>query len=437
MKKNMVFCWLLVAMFYIALPGYSGGNSSGSRPGEKKTIRYMVWGSVEYESEYLKYFKEQFPEFAEKYNIEVFVGGGGDGALAEKIRLGLAANDSVTDISRLNYTQIAEFARAGVLASTEDVIAPVRNDMLTGFRMLSEYNGRAVTVPDSIKTRIWYYRKDIFDKAGVDISTIKTVDDFIVAGKKVQQIDPKYKVWTIGTTIPMYAYMMPLSGTNSVFADQNGNWKLTTDPNFKKAIEALKKIKDAGIAAEINEWTPDWDKAFADGVLVSYPNASWLAQANFLPKYAPEQKSLWHATQWPSFIGENGGSEAGGAVWVIPSFANEKEASKEFLALKYLNREGWFLHQKVGGSPVAMMKSWIDDPRAKEPHFYIGGDFSTEMLKSIESFKIFSWDPSAALELSIVNPHFDGAVLGKTDIDTGLRNAEADLKNQVGNPWNR
>lgn len=434
MKKFLVLT-VILSLIFGTVSLWAGGGQNAS--GQKKTIRYMVWGGAEYETEYLNHFKALFPDFAAKANVEVFVGGGGDGDLAEKIRLGLAANESVCDVSRLNYTQIAEFAKAGVLTSMEDIIGPVRNDLLAGFRQLSEYEGKAVTVPDSIKTKIWYYRKDIFDRAGVNVSTIKNVDDFIAAGKKIQQLDPKYKIWSLGTEIDEYDYMMVLSGTNSSFSDANGNFRLTSDPNFRKVLVELKKLRDSGVVALVNEWTPDWEKAFADEVLVSYPNASWLAQANFLPKYAPNQKGQWHATQWFNFIGETGGSEGGGAVYVIPTFAKEVALSKEYLSLKYLNKEGWFLHQKVGGAPYALMRSWANDPRATQPHFYIGGNFTAEMMKAIENFKIFPWDPAAALELSIISPHFSAAIIGETDIDTALRNAEADLRNQVGNPWKR
>ncbi|MCL2319738.1 MAG: extracellular solute-binding protein [Treponema sp.] len=414
------------------------GQKSAAAPAQKKILRLMVWGSTEPKVNYFNYFKEAYPAFAAKCDVQWLLGGAGDGNVAEKIRLGLAANESVCDAAQLNYTQIPEFASAGVLQSLESIVAPVRNDMLQGFKAMTEYNGQTVAVANGIKAKIWFYRKDIFDKAGINVENVKTLDDFIAAGKKLQQINPKYMMWALGPSISQYNYMMVLSGTNSTFADKNGKFQLTTDPNFKKLLEAFKKLHDSGVVAKINEWTPDWEKAFADEVLVSYPNATWLANQTFLPKYASDQqKGKWYATQWPSFIGEVGGSEAGGDVYVIPKFSKEVDLAKEYLKLSFLDREGWFLRTKVGGAPVPVMKSWANDPRVTAPHIFLGGNYGQEVIKALDNFKLFGWDPAAALELSIFNSYFDAAVNGTATIDDSLKSAQAALESQVGNPWKR
>jgi ABC-type glycerol-3-phosphate transport system substrate-binding protein len=437
-RKFIVFLFCIVAVLIItACTKKEASGSAQVRSEEKKTIRIMRWGSTENALNYMKYFSERYPEFMEKCNVEYFVGGSGDDVCAEQMRLALASGESICDINQLNYTQLAEFARAGVLLSVEDIIAPVRDDMLTGFRMMTEYDGKALAVPNSIKAKLWFYRKDIFDQASIDPTKIKNAEDFIAAGKKLKSINPKYRMWSLGAPNAGYQYMMVLSGTDTSFADQNGKFRLTADPNFKRILEIYKRFLDEGIVADIPEWTPDWEKAFADEVLVSYLNATWLAQNMFLPKYAPEQKGKWEVTQWPSFIGEIGGSEAGGDISVIPEYSKEPELAKEFLKLQYLDKDGWFLHKNVGLAVVPMMKSWIDDPRAREAHVYLGGDFAGECIKSVESFKLFPWDPSAQLGLSILTPFFDSAITGKTPIDAALRDAQAALENQVGNPWER
>ncbi|MDR1899763.1 MAG: extracellular solute-binding protein [Treponema sp.] len=438
MKRRTVICAALLLSVSIFIGCGKGGNQASTAAGGKKTVRVMIWGSTESANEYLKLFYELYPDFAAKADVEYLLGGSGDDTCAEKMRLALASGESITDINQLNYTQIAEFARSGALRDLEDLVGPVRNDMLTGFRALTEYDGKAYAVPASIKAKLWYYRKDIFDQAGVDPATVKTLDDFIAAGNKIKAVNQKYRIWTLATNQPMYQYMMALSGTDAIFADNNGNYQLTTNPNFKRILEAYRKLKLSGVVADVPEWTPDWEKAFADEVLVSYPNATWLSLAQFLPKYAgPSQKGKWYAAQWPSFIGETGGSEAGGDIYVVPTYSKEPELAKEYMRLRFLTPDGYFLQQKVGVPTVPMLRSWINDPRANTPDEYIGGDYAGETIKSIETFKIFPWDPAAQLELDIIGPYFDSAINGVISIDVALRNAQADLENQIGNPWTR
>jgi ABC-type glycerol-3-phosphate transport system substrate-binding protein len=376
------------------------------------------------------------PELAAKVNVELFVGGPGDPECAEKIRLGLAANESVADAVRLNYTQLPEFALADVLISTEDVVAPVRDDMLEGYRMLTEFEGKTLAIPGSIKAKLWYYRTDVFEQAGIDPTQVKTIDDFIATGKKVQEIDPSYRMWALGDSNPMYDYMMVLSGTDARFCNENGEWQLTKNPAFAQTLEAFKRLLDEGVVSKTVEWTPDWEKDFADGVYVSYPNATWLASSSFLPKWAENQKGLWAVTQWPSFIGEEGGSEAGGDIYVIPKFSAEPDLAKEVLAAMFLSTEGTFIAKEFGGTPP-IFKSAMQDPRAEEPHPFMGDSFLPETIKSIETYKLFPWDPCAAQELIICNSYFDAAVNGQMTIDEALAAAEADLQNQIGNPYDQ
>ncbi|GHV68524.1 ABC transporter substrate-binding protein [Spirochaetia bacterium] len=440
MKRKHVLLASVFILMVLILGGCSkkSEGSAAAKPGEKKTVRVMVWGSTESNNIYLEEFYKLYPDFAAKATVEYLIGGSGDDVVAEKMRLALASGESIADINALNYTQLAEFARAGALMDLEDLIGPVRNDLLTGFRLLSEYEGKAYAVPASIKAKLWFYRKDIFDQAGIDPANIKNIDDFIAAGKKIQTINPKYKMWTLGKSNPPYQYMMVLSGTDAKFADDNGKYQLTSNPNFVKVLEAYKKLKASGVVADVDEWTPDWEKAFADEVLVSYPGAAWLSNMQFLPKYAGEsQKGKWYTAQWPSFIGEVGGSEAGGDISVIPTYSSEPELAKEYMRLRHLTPDGYFLQTIIGYPALPIMKSWATDPRANVPDPYIAGDYTAETVKAINTFKIFPWDPAAQLELSIVTPYFDAALNGTTSIDAALRNAQADLENQIGNPWTR
>ncbi|GHV46633.1 ABC transporter substrate-binding protein [Spirochaetia bacterium] len=440
MKSKHVL--LALALTFAAIINvYAGGggqaaSGSAAKPGQKKVLRVMVWGSTVQHNTYLTEFYKLYPDFAAKCTVEYIVGGANDAECAEKMRLALVSGESIADINHLNYTQVPEFARAGALSSLDSIIAPVRNDLLDGFRILTEYEGKTVAVPSGIKPRIWFYLKDIFDQAGVDPTKVKTLDDFIAAGKKVQALNPKYKIWSLGPSDNTWMYS--IAGTGSKFADDKGNYLLTSDPNFAKVIEAFKKLKTSGVVADYAAWTPDWEKAFADEVLVSYLSANWLSQPQFLPKWAGEaQKGKWYAAQWPSLIGETGGSDAGGGITVVPTYAAEPELAKEYLKLRYFTAEGYFLQQMINFSTPPLMKSWVNDPRAKAPDAFIGGDYAGETVKAIGDLKIFPYDPAAQLELSIIVPHFDSAMNGVVSTDTALKNAQADLINQIGNPWTR
>ena len=115
----------------------------------------MVFPSTEnYETINAK-FLEQNPDLAEKVDFEVQLGGAGDGDVADKLRLALTSGENVPDIVRLNYTQLPEFAKAGVLYPLDDYIA--------------EYEDRIIDAAKDMKYDDTYYaspREELSQKCG-------------------------------------------------------------------------------------------------------------------------------------------------------------------------------------------------------------------------------------------------------------------------------
>lgn len=417
--------------------GSSASNTADNGSGGVKKLVGMVWGSSEVHQNLDKGLREVFPEFNNKATVEWVIGGPGDGDVAQKIRLGLSANDSPCDFVMLNYTQVPEFAEAGVLLDLSDTVDQYASDLLSGGLALTKYKDKTIAFPYAINAKLWFYRKDMFDAAGIDPAQVKNLDDFIAAGKKLQGKYPKSYMWQLGQSNPMYNYMMVLSGTDARFADDKGNFLLEQDPNFRKTLEAMKRMVDEKVVANISEWTPDWEKAFSDSTIASDLCATWLAVPIFLPKYAGDsQAGKWAVTQWPSFIGESGGSEAGGAVMVIPKFSKEPELCKEYLSKMFLTKEGSMMFHKTTNYFPAV-KSAAMDPIVQSPNAFFGQSLPVETMKAIENFKIFKWDPAAQQELNIVQPYFDKAINGQISIDDALKGATNDLKNQIGNPYER
>ena len=449
MKKGMVIL-LATVILVTALGGCGAGSATPSSssapvstasaepktPIEVQTLVGMTWGSTEMNINIDAALFKTFPEMAKRFKVEWVLGGKSDGDVATKLRLALAANENACDFSQLNYTQVPEFAQADVLVDTTDAIAKYKEDILPGALNLTMYKGKSVAIPFDVKAKLWFYRKDMFDAAGIDPTKVKTLDDFIAAGKKLQAEYPKSFIWNFGASLPGYDYYQVLSGTDCSLIDDKGDYVLDTEPNVRKLLEAFKKMHDAKIVASIGSWNPDWEKAFADSTLPSELNATWMALPVFLPTYAAGQEGKWAVTQWPSFIGEVGGSEAGGSVFVIPKFGKNPDMVKEYLSNLNLSKEG-NLDKFKTAQFFPMNKNAAADPAVQVADPFFGKTLAEETLKSIDSLKIFKYSPAAAQEMQIIVPYFDKAVNGEMSIDDALKAAQADLKNQIGNAYSK
>lgn len=392
----------------------------------------MTWGSTTTIQNYTDSFFQDNPDLAEKYSITWVSGGEGDADVAQQVRLALSSDEPIADFVQLNYTQVPEFSIDGVLIDIGDAIEPYKSDISEGALNLMQYNGNTIAFPFEMKPRIWFYRQDMFDEAGIDVTQIKTTDDFIEAGKKVQEIYPDSYVWNLGSQIQGYDYFLILSGNGAKFTDDDGNYILDSDPGTRNMLEDLKKIHDAGIAMDVSDWTPDWENAIANNSICSILTASWMGQSSLLPTYAEGQKGKWACAQWPEIGGSTGGSDGGGSVFVIPQFSSHVDEAKELLAAMTLSKAGTLaIWKQIASYPIN--REAAKDESVTEPNEFFGTSLAEAEKTAIDSFSVFNYSPKAAAEQDIIYPYFQKAIDGDMTIDDALASAQSDLESQIGN----
>ena len=76
------------------------------------------------------------------------------------------------------------------MTDVNDVLKKYEADIADGGLQLMRYEDSTVAFPFELKPRVWFYRSDIFEEAGIDADEIKTTDDFIAAGRKLQDKVP-------------------------------------------------------------------------------------------------------------------------------------------------------------------------------------------------------------------------------------------------------
>ena len=397
----------------------------------KETIRYMIWGDASLYNQISDSLQTTYPEFFEKYEIEVIVGGSGDNEVAEKIRLSLASGEPCADIIQLNYTQVPEFAEAGALEDLSDVYEGYEDNLTFAAKNLSQYKDQIVTVANQINSKLFYYRKDIFDECGVDPTQWKTVDDMIAGSAQIKEKYPDSFIHNCSKEEGFSGYdaYMMMCVYDAKFSDENGEYICDTDPGLRKSMETLKKIFDSGICYGSGDFTPDWEAALADGTLVGEFTGSWFKL--FIPGYAPDQSGKWAACLWPEEIRK--GSEAGGSVLVIPVFSEQKEAAKEYLKMYRLHKEGVLAaFENADRTPITQAEF---DTIAEKENDYLTNNYWKIESDSYDqnSFTIFNYSPNAVAEMTIFNGWCAKYFSGQEDLDETLKGMNDDMKNQIGN----
>ena len=367
-------------------------TTGGAASGEKTPLSMMVFPSTEnYETINAK-FLEQNPDLAEKVDFEVQLGGSGDGDVADKLRLALTSGENVPDIVRLNYTQLPEFAKAGVLYPLDDYIAEYEDRIIDAAKSIMKYDDTYYALPREVKPKVWFYRADIFEECGVDVREVKTIDEFIAAGEKIREKYPNACMENYNVPTQGYDFMMMLSGTGAGFCDENGNYNLASNEDVKLTFERMKRLYDSDVMSSAAEWSADWTPAFDNGEIVSQLIGGWF-KTDFKNFNLESQKGKWAMAPWPEEIRE--GSDAGGAIWVIPAAARNKELAAEVMTKMCFDEEAARIIFDVTGVLPAL-KSAAEDEYYNGDNEYYACSLGKVNSEAMEYLKIFPYNPASS-----------------------------------------
>lgn len=416
---------------------------------ENTTLQVMVWGRPDTAVWLYEAYKRVKPDAAESITVEPIVGGSGDGEVAEQFRLMLSAGgQDVPDIIRFNRIQVPEFAVVGMLADLTEMMEPFTGDMIESAVELSKFEDRFVAVPAQLKSKVWYYRQDLFEQASVNPDEVTDIDAFVAAGKQLHAAIPESYIlnlraepsgWLAQDILTSFA---PVSFYNR----EAGEFQIVDSPAFRALFETLDKLRDPDVSAPIDNFAPDWAPGFADGTIASSLINEWMT--GFLPLYVPEQSGLWRTHAWPAVGPSNKGSDAGGAVWVIPEQAKNKEAAFDFLATANLTGDGALALLEIGGltpyvesarEGVPTMPKPEADPENPNPlpwpPEFFGETYFPVVFEAQERLAWIDFDPAAQREIALMNEWTQRFVAGEASVDEALEGLQGDLESQVGDPW--
>ena len=420
MKKILA---LVVALCMLTAPLAS--LADGLYDGEPVKLQMLVWNSVETYEQLNDELLEQFPEMDAKVDIEVVL----TDDTAKYMRLLLASGEPLPDMVRLNYTQFAEFYAAGLLYDMTVAVAPYQDEIIPAvYDLMKGEDGGVYCLPQEVKPKIWYYRSDIFEQAGVDPTQVKTVDELIEAARTVHDKTGTYIENYIPPFNP-YDLIMLLSGNGGSFCDENGDFNIASDENVRAAFEHLKKLYDSGCFSTDVEWSADWQAAFTEGKLTSQLTGSWMKQ--HLINWCPDQAGLWSCCLWPEEF--RSGSEACMGIWVVPKDSAHPELTADILAKYSFDPEYRKTVFGINGI-IPPIESAKTDPAYAE-HSYFGPELRDVYFQGMEYLQSYPYTPTFSTEQTIVVSYLDEYVNGNIDLDTALNNAQADLINQIGNAY--
>lgn len=410
-KVSKLFITLMAVMLIAA--GCSGGDDASG--GGDKTITAWAWnvnvGALE---EAAEKFKEENPGFELKVEdigrLDVY----------DKLSTGLAAGGiGLPDIVLVEDDRIQGYVEAfpqGFL-NLSDKGFDEHKDLFPNFKQeLTSKDGDFYAFSFDAGPGGMFYRRDLFEQAGVDAESIETWDQFLEAGKKIKEETGAYAM-PLDKFKDDPTFRMMLNQLDAYYFDSEGNIDLT-NPKAVQAMDTLKQFDEEGLIKDVDGWNGVVSSTI-DGSVATIPFGAWYYGT--IVDQAKDSEGDWGVFLLPAFEeGGNRASNLGGSSWMIPAASKKADVAYEFLEffstdvdvqLTAMDKYGLFpslsstYDSEVFTGPVEFFGGqdiWklFADEMSDVPTAYYTQDYSLALDESIKAqADVFNGkDPKKALE---------------------------------------
>lgn len=426
-KQILILSFMLLASLVTAGCNAGRKKTETASSDERVEISFSWWGNDDRHQatqEMIAYFEEEYPEIAVKGEPSGF------GDLDQAFTTRYAGN-TLADITTLLYNWVPQFGQNDGFYDLDTIDTLDLSTYDPDFLKFGQVDGKQVAVPYGENTLVMYLNKSEYERHGIDISTLKTWDDYVEAAKKLPE--GSYCVVSPTWRFPVTIWLQQKTGKSEFDEKGNMNW---TEQDYLEAMTWYKEMADAGVfvsrqdylenvgsepvsLATNKKWIEgqyaggiDWNAGIASNyealkeigdemVIVDYPIAEGGTEVNLMSKPSllfAVRKNVEHPEEVGTFLNEFlNGEEANKILGLsrgIPASNKAIEALSENGQLVGVMKEGFEYAQSA--------------TKINQTPFYEDGTLTTIYTTEMEAVE-----------------------LGRTDLETAARNVYTKTKDQA------
>jgi len=292
-------------------------------------------------------------------------------------------------------------------------------------------NDRVYGVPFDSGVAGWFYRRDYFEKAGIDTSKLSsiTMDEYIELGKVLKEKTGKYM--QAGDPYDGGLMRILLQSAGTWYFDEKGEPNIANNPALKEAVRIYKELNDSGISKEVSGWN-EWVAAFNEGDVASVITGVWIVGSI---KAEKTQSGKWGVLPIPRpNIPESlNASNLGGSSWYVLENSENKDLAIDFMNQIYAKDVDFYQKILIDRGAVG---TWL--PAQKGEAYSAGDPFFADQIIYVDFAKWIEMIPS--VDYGLYTYEADAAIMGvmpdvysgKLSIEEALKQAEDQLRNVIG-----
>jgi len=335
--------------------------------------------------------------------------------------------DTAPDLSQVEYDSLSSFRLQNGLvdiAACEGVTDAQAKFVDWTWSQVQLGDDGVYAVPQDTGPMALYYRKDLFDAAGIAPPT--TWDEYYQAAKTLAAADPAVKIthfpqqdanWFTGLLWQNQANLFDISGDQlSVTVDS---------PESRQVAEYWQKMIDEQlVATNLQGFSPDLYAAWNSGTVATWVSAAW--GYSTIRDNAPDTSGKWAVAPMPQWTAgaKNAGNWGGSTTAVFAGTEHPAEAAKFALwlntdpaSLEILNKEGGLYPASSDAQSLPALSTGVE---------YYGGEQIFDVFKAAsgEVDTDFTWGPTMTDTYRFLSDGFTAALNGQGTLTDALTAAQ-------------
>ncbi len=270
-------------------------------------------------------------------------------AAHEKLLTGYAGG-SLPDMAQIGNSWLAELVAIGALAPVPVRHVGLFSDQFDSVVETNRINGQLWAVPWYVDTRLHFYRKDLFARAGYAEPPL----DWVGWKRALHRVKAVAGQGNYAILLPINEYEHLLTfalSAGATLLDADGAHGAFRAPAFKAALAHYKSMFDEGLAplASSTQISNVWNE-FARGFFSVYPSGPWTI-GDLNRRLPPAFAQDWTTTPNPGPTGI-GSAAPGGSSLVVFSGAEQADAAWDVIAALLGSSAQQQLQQLTGDLPA-------------------------------------------------------------------------------------
>jgi lactose/L-arabinose transport system substrate-binding protein len=384
-------------------------------------ISVFTWSENQFKVA-LEGFNRLYPKIKVKFNTV------GYADAYPKISEALTSKTPIADVVQIESEYVEQYAAAYPNAFTDltNWAEKYARDFDRAKWAQVGVKGKILALPtDSAPVGFWY-RADLFEKAGINPEDLDTWDQYVNAGSRVVAANPDVKLSYIDLNTETFLRTI-VQQQGSFYV--NGAGEVAVDSaQMRQGMKILKRLWDEKLLLSVNG-VGGVIGAMKAGKIAAVILPIW--NAVLLKQYMPEMTGKWGVTTVPA-LGPGGGRAAaiGGGNLMIPQDSPNKDAAWAFV--EYFSTTGMNeVLAKFGVWPSYLPLVKEGALESNDKYFTTPNYFKpfTEVSKRMRVFRYSSDFQKAKNAVAAAQRE---VLMGGVRVDTALGKASKDLAEQTG-----